>query len=190
MGNSRETVANVAVTLLCVVVAFTVVDTFIIDKYFRKPPAANPFRVGEDVSSIFKDAGLTSSDVTALYVISSHCTYCVRSAEFYRRIAEMQRRMPSGRLRTVLLAADGEANGRQYAKSHGIAVDAVQTLPSEAWPRFTGTPTLLLIDRKGLVTGNWTGMLDERGEQAVMSVITRCLEGQGAGTDCPAGTCG
>jgi hypothetical protein len=66
---------------------------------------------------------------------------------------------------------------QQYLQRLGIAVDEVKQAPLESI-RVEGTPTLLLIDGSGVVTGEWVGKLS--GEKEA-EVIKRIQADQGRG---------
>ena len=83
-------------------------------------------------------------------LVSSTCPACNESVAFYRDLANLVQELP--RTRLLAAAADGADRVRDWAKTHAIPYDAMVELENPILFGFTLTPTLLLVDDKGVVT--------------------------------------
>lgn len=78
----------------------------------------------------------------------------------------IQKRKGTTRLLAVL--PQSVEAGRKYLSDLGIAVDEVrQATPASLWVR--GTPTLLLVNKDGVITSSWRGKLPPEKELEVMA---------------------
>ena len=60
--------------------------------------------------------------------------------------------------------------GQQYLTGEGIHVDEIKQA-SPASLGVAGTPTMLLVDGRGVVTRMWVGKLDTEKENEVISAV-------------------
>ncbi len=115
-----------------------------------------------------------SSPVNAVLFISTHCKFCAESLPFYRRLSEARSLRPAGvALRVVSL--DPPDNIRRYLAEHQVSVDGVYPLDRSLLP-LSGTPTILIADRTGLVSNSFVGALDSRREAAVLKAFEGTTE--------------
>ena len=73
----------------------------------------------------------------------------------------------------VLATTDSESTTTQYLHQNGLRFDRIINLsPQEATKlRIPGTPTLLLVNRAGVVERMWFGRLDAAGERDVQAAV-------------------
>ena len=83
-------------------------------------------------------------------LVSSTCPACNDSVAFYRDLASLVQELP--RTRLLVAAVDGVDRVRDWAKTHVIPYDVMVELENPILFGFTLTPTLLLVDEKGVVT--------------------------------------
>jgi len=60
---------------------------------------------------------------------------------------------------------------REYLKAHGLDSENQIALSETTAFRTTVTPTLLLLDRAKVVRRNWTGLLAEGQQEAVIRIV-------------------
>ncbi len=103
-----------------------------------------------------------------LLALSTHCRYCTASAPFYQRLARALASRPDTKLLAVLPEEFEE--GRRYLQALGVAgADARQArLPTIG---IRGTPTLLVLDNKGVVVNAWVGELNAADESEVWQAL-------------------
>ena len=110
--------------------------------------------------------------LTVALVVQSQCRYCAASMPFYERVAKM--RTPNG-LQLVVASKESTQTTTDYLTQRGVQVDAVTMLKNNEFPT-TGTPTLVLVNRRGVVIGSWLGQLNARQEAEVTAQITAVLK--------------
>lgn len=92
----------------------------------------------------------SDSDRNIFLLVSSTCPACNDSIAFYRNLASLVQELP--RTRLLVVAVDGTDRVRDWAETHAIPYDAMVELENPILFGFTLTPTLLLVDDKGVVT--------------------------------------
>jgi hypothetical protein len=110
--------------------------------------------------------------LTATVIIQSQCRYCAASIPFYQRIAKMR---TSGGLQLVVASIESTQTTTGYLTQHGVQVDAVARLKNSEIPA-TGTPTLVLVDKGGIVVASWLGQLSTAQEAEVSAQIAAILK--------------
>jgi thioredoxin-related protein len=99
---------------------------------------------------------------TLLLAISSTCRYCTESAPFYQRLLKEN-------TDTKILAVMPEevTHSRNYLENQQVHIDDIKELPLDSLG-VSGTPTLILVDGNGIVTGWWVGRLSQIQETEVL----------------------
>lgn len=160
-----ELLANVAIILVALLLGFVLVK-----RYVLSSPDANRGEIRNDIKAGTKislpDFDWSGSNKHLVLVMQKDCRFCSESAPFYQRLVQET----VGRKDIQLMAALPQAvnEGRQYLNDLGVHIsDVKQVSPSSLGVR--GTPTLLLVDKTGLVTDVWPGKLQTDQEAAVIS---------------------
>lgn len=101
--------------------------------------------------------------------LKQSCKYCAESMAFYRDL-ETQRTRRGLPLRLVVVAPESKADTETYLRDQHLSVDVV--VQSEL-SRYSvpGTPTLILVDQKGVVRGSWIGKIPADQEAIVRGAI-------------------
>ena len=100
-------------------------------------------------------------------VLSTTCRYCTESAGFYR---ELYQECKKQHIRVVAVLPQPVNDAQAYLKGELVEVDEIrQASLSDLQVR--GTPTLLIIDDKGLVKNAWTGKLPDSVEKEVLAKL-------------------
>ena len=160
-----ETITNIAILVaLGVVLSGWLGFTLFSDG----PPR---YRVGDSLLDVQEVAALNPSPTLILYV-NSTCQFCTQSVPFYSRIADEFVREGSG-IRIVAMARQPLGELQAYLTDHGL--DGATAVEIGADTNFvpTATPTLVLMDSKRRVEGEWLGMLDADGEEQVLAAIRK-----------------
>jgi thioredoxin-related protein len=152
---SLEISANLAI----LVVAIIIVGNFLWARSKPKQDLQSP-KVGTKVSV----PGIKWDDGTTLVlVLQKGCRYCEESAAFYRRLHDQR----SGSQPRMLAVVPGDKTEvARYLSEQGVVVDEIVNA-SLSVVKVSATPTLLLIDRAGIVTSVWVGKLDSSQETEV-----------------------
>jgi hypothetical protein len=110
----------------------------------------------------------TQRERTLVLVLSTNCHYCTDSAPFYRRLSTEVRRV--GKIGVVAVLPQATPEASQFLAQMGVQVDTVLQAPLEAVGT-RGTPTLMLVDRGGVVKNTWLGRLQANGEAEVFDSL-------------------
>ena len=147
-----EISANVAI----LIVAIIVIRNFVWSRWQPKQQFEGPM-VGSKMSL----PSVNWHDGTTLVLaLQQGCRYCEESAAFYRRLRDQR---SGSRPRMVAVVPGDKAEVARYLSEREIVVDDIINL-SLSDISVSGTPTLLLVDRSGTVSGVWIGKLDARKE--------------------------
>src|SRR5262249_38228526 len=106
------------------------------------------------------------NDRTLIFVLSSGCRFCAESASFYKEL--VQKCVKQGNIQIVAVLPQPVDAGRKYLSDLGIPVDDVRQLPPSSIG-VRGVPTLLLVNKEGIVTDAWRGKLSPDKELEVLA---------------------
>lgn len=156
-----ELVANVAIIIVACLLA-----TILIKNYLTKPRDV----LEKNESQRFDPetlAGLgidwRQANQTLLLAVSTGCHFCTESAPFYKQLANER-----GQTRLVVLLPQSIDEGQRYLDKLGVKVDEIKQV-SLGSMKITGTPTLMLVTRDGIVVKTWIGKLADEQEQDVLN---------------------
>jgi hypothetical protein len=162
-----EVVANVAIIVAAI--SFTAV---LAKRYFRP---TLPLAPGQATAAIqpgtkadFINVDWAKSNRTLLLVLQSGCHFCTESAPFYQRLAR-ETAQASG-VHLVAVLPQDVTEGTKYLNSLGVPILDVRQAQLDSLG-VEGTPTLILIDGKGVVTKSWVGKLSGDKEAEVLSQL-------------------
>ena len=93
-----------------------------------------------------------------VFFLKKDCVFCTSSAPFYRLlIGEASKR----NVKTLAILPDPDREAREYVKSLDLPIETVQTGSLSSY-KIAGTPTVLFVDRLGIVRSVWFGAAPER----------------------------
>jgi hypothetical protein len=175
LSKKIEAIANVATTVAALLLVVVLVRGYLIPAPgTQRPQMAPPASVGTNLKSSIPGVDWTGNGRTLVLAISNQCHFCKESEPFYRRLREEL----GARVKIVAAMPQPVADAEQYLKSAGVEVDQVrQVTLSEIGVR--GTPTMLLVDGSGRVTGIWTGRLQPAEEDQVLSSLRSTTDKKG-----------
>jgi hypothetical protein len=156
-----EIATNVAI--LC---AFLLVAGLAVKK-LREPSsvAHNGPSLGEKVS--LRGVDWSKSDQNLVLALSTGCHFCSESANFYKRL------VPSATgngVRVLAILPQSLSDSRTYLEKLGLPVQEIVQGPL-ASVEVSGTPTLVLVDRQGMIQKAWVGKLGPEQEQQVLASL-------------------
>ena len=156
---------------VAIIVVAVVLGVYLIGRYFSPPsvPASGATVQAEAIKPGAKlplvNVDWSGSDRNLLMVLSTACHFCSESMPFYKRLIEKNAAGKSVRMIAALPQDVPEAT--KYLADNNVTVDQViKANPGEAMVR--GTPTLLLVDKNGVVLDTWIGKLPPEKENEVI----------------------
>jgi thioredoxin-related protein len=103
---------------------------------------------------------------TLVLALQKGCHFCTESAEFYKRLlAERE-----GRIRIIAVLPQEVSDASAYLSYIGVHVDRVIQSPLNAID-VRGTPTLMLVNKRGIVEKVWIGKLPTDKEVEVIKTV-------------------
>jgi peroxiredoxin len=154
-------------TNLAILCAFLAVASLAAKRFFEHPAAANASgpQVGASIS--LPGVDWNKSNSTLVMALSTGCHFCSESAEFYKRL--LPSAMHKG-IRVLAVLPQPLADSRSYLQKLGLSVPEVLESPLMS-VRASGTPTLIMLDRRGRIQKAWVGKLNAEGQAEVLSSL-------------------
>lgn len=160
-----ENVSNVAVTIVCLAMLVVLVTRFYSPQRQEKGNALTPPPVGTKLA--VKNLDWTQRDRTLILAVSTQCHFCTASAGFYQRLST-QAKLKNVRIVAVFPQPESEA--KTYFQGLNVPVTEIYRAPlSEV--SVSGTPTIIMVDRSGVITKAWVGQLTPPKENEVLSQL-------------------
>jgi len=103
--------------------------------------------------------------------LSIHCVFCQTSVPFYQKLAAFKNSSPA-RMRLTIVMPESKEEIEAYLKKHGIAADAIFSMPVSQIG-VNGTPTLLLLDGQNKLAKSWVGRLNGSQESEVTAHLQK-----------------
>jgi len=158
-----DVLANVATVVACCIVSYV-----LLTRSAAPPMSSADYKAGEQMDKL-RDVDYSQAAQTLVMFVRSSCHFCTESMPFYERVA-ISHAHTSGHLHIVALTGEPVETTAKYLADHSVAIDQVVPIDSNG-SRFTGTPTLVLVDRNGTVTHAWRGKLNEERERELFQLL-------------------
>lgn len=148
-SNKIETISNVAILSLCVLISFLAVWKFVLP---HDNGGSRSLPIGRKLT--LSDVDLAAKQKTIVLAIDKHCHFCTEDAPLFRELISSAHRKNIAVI-AVLPQSRGEASS--YLSKIHLEVDKVVS-SSLRNVGVTVTPTVLLVDRSGVVIDGWVGV--------------------------------
>ncbi len=158
-----ETSANVAIIIAAVLLAAVLVKQQLIDGTRTQASGPQP-SVAIGAKLTMPDVNWAENKRTLLLALSTTCHFCTESAPFYQRLVKERG------VRLIAVMPQDAAEGRLYLSRLGVPIEDVRQMSLNSID-VSGTPTLLLVDEAGRVSGKWVGRLDPERESDLLNQI-------------------
>jgi hypothetical protein len=126
------------------------------------PQPSEPLRIGTKLPG----SEWARNERTLLIALSEGCRYCSDSGPFYQRLT----REVSGKKNIGVVAVLPQVvnEGRDYLTSLGVSIADVRQVSLDDLG-VIGTPTLILVNKEGVVTNAWRGQIPSHKEDEVLN---------------------
>src|SRR5262245_34064037 len=165
LAKGIETTSHIAIVLVAVIIGAVLIKNHLMPSTSKPNPAPasnEPSMVGKAIT--LPDVDWKKTDQTLVLALSVGCRYCSESADFYKELARKRK----GTTRLVAVLPQPLEASKKYLGDLGINVDEIrQAAVNSIGVR--GTPTLLLVNKDGVVTSAWVGKLQTEKEREVMA---------------------
>ena len=130
------------------------------------PPPSESLRVGAKLP--IPGIEWARNERTLLIALSEGCHYCSASGPFYQRLTKEVSGKKNIGVVAVLPQAVNQA--RNYLNSLGVSLADVRQASLDDLG-VIGTPTLILVNKEGVVTNSWRGQLPSNKEDEVLNQL-------------------
>jgi hypothetical protein len=170
VGQRIELLSNVSIVVVSLVIGFAVVKNYLWPGRSISEPSSvgDSNRNGASAAEIIgrkldlPDVEWAKNERNLVLVLQSKCPFCTESAPFYKELVAAQSRLTNTEITAVFPESDDDA--KAYLGSIGLAIDNVRRVPLRSIG-VQGTPTVLLVNSSGVVTGVWRGRLNHDREE-------------------------
>lgn len=165
--SSLDTVANIAIILVCAIAAFVLIR----NQFFPpRPPGPPQVEKGEQFAQL-KAVVPAGSQKALVVAVSPTCHFCNDSMPFYKRLID-ERNQKGSPVKFLAAVPSEQAKDEESKKfaSAGAQPDGMVHLDFSSI-KVPGTPTMLLVDNNGKVLDVWVGKQDEKGEKDILEAL-------------------
>lgn len=110
---------------------------------------------------------------TLVLFVHSQCHFCTETMPVYREVRDTLARQNRANVRLVAIARQSEPELMDYLKNHNLTIDHASAITRDAWQKLAGTPTLFLVDSKGVIKEMWRGKQEQTAAAAIVSAVAR-----------------
>ena len=162
-----EALANIATIVVSLLLSIVLVRQFLLPRPRRAQPAvgAQASR-GTDLTRSLPGIDWGRNGRTLVLAISTGCHFCTESGPFFQRI----KREAGKDVKLLAVLPQSTAEAEKYLGGLGVKVDEVRQTGLNSIG-VTGTPTLLLVGKSGIVTDVWEGKLQPEQQQQVLAAL-------------------
>jgi hypothetical protein len=164
MARKLEIATNIAILIVATLATVVLARNFLFPRTTNgeRPPSV---AVGTTLSVPGFD--WRANGTTVVLALSTNCHFCSESAPFYRRLAEELSRR---RVHLTAVLPQNADESSDYLRALQLAFGDVRQIPLRTL-QIRGTPTLLLVDERGVVRNVWEGKLTAEREQQVLEAV-------------------
>lgn len=126
------------------------------------------YEVGETLPPI-PGVDFSTSPRSLVMYLRSDCRFCTDSMPLYRRITAD---VKFERIQFIAVSVEKETVLSGYLAEFSIGVDKVASIEGIEF-KSRGTPTLLLVDRAGVVVRSWGGKLESTQENELVELLSK-----------------
>lgn len=154
---------------LALLVALTTCTALALRKYYSNRNLPNkPPNIGPSARVSIAGVDFSKSSETVLLAVAKDCHYCTESARFYRRL--VQGLSEARDLRIIAISPDAPSDCQWYLNTLGISINEVKQVHLSSLG-VRNVPTVVVVDRSGIVKNVWIGKLPPKTESEVMRAI-------------------
>lgn len=161
-----ELVTNVTIIVVALFFAVVLASRFIAADTTKDKSAAQQNL--ENTRFNLDQVNWAVNEKNLVLAFSTTCRFCLESTSFYKQLTEKVKGQASIKMIAVTPQPTDEVK-ELFAKQNILVEDVIQTRLSDV--SINGTPTLLLIDKNGVVQKVWVGRLSPESEAEVMAAL-------------------
>jgi hypothetical protein len=155
---------------LVFIVAAVILATLAVRQQFAGGDATGrpPGYAKGEAAPALQGLDFSTQERTVVLFATTRCRYCAESMPFYQRLGEKVAARRGARF--VVVSPEPTAALAAYLQGRQVSPSAVLSVEARS-VRVRGTPTLLVVDRRGQIDEAWEGKLTPAQEEAVLSSL-------------------
>jgi peroxiredoxin len=139
---------NIVIALAMVAVAAAVVK-----RYAFSSSPENPPRIAKGDRLEVPNVNWAQNEKTLIFFLMKDCRYCQSSAPFYRQLLADAAKQ---NVKVLAILPNPVNEAKEYVQRLELPIDNIQT-GSLASYKIPGSPSVLFVDKQGVVRGVWFG---------------------------------
>ena len=155
--------ANIELTAQ-VVIAIAVVITsgvFVKRTVFPGQPNARMPSINSGERLTIPNVDWAQNQKSLVFFLKKDCPYCTSSAAFYRQLVEDASKR---NVKSIAVFPNTPEDARKYLQYLELPIDNLYTGPLGD-VKISGTPTILFVDKRGIVRSVWIGAQTEKEQE-------------------------
>jgi len=153
-----EFVANILVVVAIVVVAAVLVKRHVLQEPVNDNSLRQQERILVGMQLNVSNVNWAQNQKSLVFFLKKDCIYCKSIAPFYRQLIESASK---SNVKWLAVLPDSIDEGRKYVQSLELPIENVQSGSLSSY-RIPATPTLLFVDKDGIVRAVWIGASPSR----------------------------
>jgi thioredoxin-related protein len=155
-----EVAANVAIVIVSILLVVVLVKYLTFNDTSNKNKQA---RITKGQRIPLQNVDWARNGQTLLVVLQKDCRFCSESAPFYKTL--VHEAALRGNIRLVAVLPQAIEDSKKYLNTLGVPIEDVR----QEQLAVEGTPTLIMVDGKGVASEIWLGKLKPDKEAEVLS---------------------
>jgi rhodanese-related sulfurtransferase/peroxiredoxin len=161
-----------------VILAIMVVTGIIIKRnFFSSNDPIQKIEVGQKFE--LPDVNWSQNEKTIILATRKDCTHCQASAPFFRQLAEKANEL---NIKMEVISSDPTEESQNILNEQNIPIQSVHQLSMSKYG-FRATPTLLFVDRDGIVKDIWIGRIEDGNSAKVFGKLNSLATGAAAANE-------
>ena len=160
-----DLLTNIAIIVASIVLCGALVKRYFISGHTSNVSTTPEISAGAAVP--LPEVDWAKNKRTVLLALSTSCHFCTESAPFYQQLA---RERQSDGVRLIAAFPESVQNGQKYLNDLDVQVDEVRQISLKQLG-VIGTPTVVVINRDGVVVAVWRGKLPPNKEAEILSQL-------------------
>jgi len=160
-------------TQIVIAIAIVVVAGVLVKRQLfsaSRPTNAPRINAGEKINA--PNVDWAQNQKSLVFFLQKGCVYCTQAAPFYRQIiADATNR----KVVSLAILPNPEEEARQYLQSLDLPIQNVRIGPLDSY-KIHGTPTMLFVNRDGIVTNVWFGAAAPGAEPEIRAQLTKLFD--------------
>lgn len=159
-----ETGTNLVVLSVVTLIAVIFLWGYIAQR--SSPGVRSGLQKGTPVAAI-PSVNFNSARRTLILAINTKCGYCDESIPFYRRLVGIAH---ENHVQVLAVSSEEDTVIRDYLAQTQLSI-ASRTLADFAYYGVAATPTVILVDDRGLILDFWVGKLSPESEKQLVETV-------------------